>query len=60
MAHKMAAYKQAGVKGIYLVESSLSGNWQGHILDRIEQSLEGKLRKIASCKSRAYPAKVRA
>jgi hypothetical protein len=59
MAHKIAAYKQAGVEGIYLIESSLSGNWQGHILDRIEQNLEGKLRKITSCKTRACPAKAR-
>jgi hypothetical protein len=54
IAHKIFTYKEAGVEGIYLLESSLSGNWQEQIIDRIEQSLEGKLRKIASHRSDCY------
>ncbi|MFA6186362.1 MAG: hypothetical protein WC770_04000 [Phycisphaerae bacterium] len=54
IAHKIFTYKEAGVDGIYLLESSLSGNWQEQIVDRIEQSLEGKLRKIASHRSGCY------
>jgi len=54
IAHKIFTYKEAGVDGIYLLESSLSGNWQEQILGRIEQSLEGKLRKIASHRSGCY------
>lgn len=48
MYHKIQTYKQAGINGIYLMESSFLGNWQDQILERIEQSLEGKLRKISS------------
>jgi len=56
IAHKIFAYKEAGIDGIYLLESSLLGNWQEQIMGRIEQSLEGKLRKIASCQSDYYSA----
>jgi len=47
MAHKISAYRAAGIDGIYLTESSFRGDWQGLILDRIEQTLEGKLRRIS-------------
>jgi hypothetical protein len=56
MAHKMLSYKEAGIDGIYLLESSFLGNWQEQIMGRIEQSLEGKLSKIASCQSDYYSA----
>lgn len=46
MAHKMKAYKEAGIDGIYLVESTMRGPWQEMIIERIEQVLEGKLRRI--------------
>lgn len=46
IAHKMSAYKQAGVDGIYLVESSFLGNWRDQILDKIEVALDDKLEKI--------------
>ena len=46
MAHKMKAYNQAGINGIYLLESTMRGNWQAMVIERIEQTLEGKLRKI--------------
>ena len=46
MAHKMKAYQEAGIDGIYLVDSTMRGPWQEMIIERIEQVLEGKLRKI--------------
>jgi hypothetical protein len=48
MAHKIFAYREAGIDGIYLTESSFSGDWQRWILERIEQTLEGKLRRIST------------
>jgi len=48
MYHKIQTYKQAGINGIYLQQSSFLADWQDQILGRIEQSLEGKLRKISS------------
>lgn len=46
MAYKIRAYNEAGIDGVYLVESSMRGPWQEMITERIEQVLEGKLRKI--------------
>jgi hypothetical protein len=46
MAHKMKVYREAGINGIYLTESTLRGPWQERIIERIEQTLEGQLRKI--------------
>ena len=54
IAHKILTYKEAGIDGIYLLESSLLGNWQEQIIGRIEQSLESKLQKIASHRSGNY------
>ena len=53
--HKIETYKQAGIEGIYLVESSFMGNWQEQILERIEQSLEGKLHSIQSKRNSFCP-----
>ncbi len=46
MAHKMKVYQEAGINGIYLTESTMRGPWQEMVIERIEQTLEGKLRKI--------------
>lgn len=46
MAHKLSVYQEAGLDVISLVEATLRGDWQGVILERIEQNLEGRLRKI--------------
>ena len=46
MAHKMEVYIEAGINGIYLTESTMKGPWQEMVIERIEQTLEGKLRKI--------------
>jgi hypothetical protein len=54
IAHKILTYKEAGIDGIYLLESSLLGNWQEQIIGRIEQSLESKLQKITSHRSGNY------
>ena len=60
MAHKLFTYKEAGIDGIYLTESSLSGNWQEQVLGRIEGRLEGKLQKIRSINNRKmYTASAR-
>ena len=48
MAHKISTYRAAGIDGIYLTEASFRGDWQGLILDRIEQTLEGRLRRISA------------
>lgn len=55
MQHKIATYREAGIDGMYLVESSLDGDWQGWMLERIQGNLEGKLRKISEV-SRDYSA----
>ena len=44
--HKIDVYKQAGIESIYLVESSMMGDWQKGILDRLEYSLEDRLSKL--------------
>ena len=46
MAHKMKTYKEAGIDGIYLTESTMKGPWQEMIIERIEQAAEEKLKKI--------------
>ena len=46
MAYKIRAYNDAGIDGIYLVESTMRGPWQAMIIEKMEQVLEGKLRKI--------------
>ena len=46
MAHKMKVYKEAGIDGIYLLDSTMRGPWQEMIVERIEQVLEGKLKQI--------------
>ena len=50
MAHKMKVYQEAGINGIYLTESTMRGPWQEMVVERIEQTLEGKLRKIQRCR----------
>jgi len=52
MAYKIRAYNDAGINGIYLVESIMRGPWQEMITERIEQVLEGRLKKIQRCKER--------
>ena len=59
MAHKIQAYKEAGINGIYMLESSFSGDWQEQIIERVEESLEAKLQKIRSINQSFYSAQVR-
>ena len=59
VAHKIRAYQEAGIDGIYILESSFSGDWEEGIPARIEQSLEGKLSKIRSINQQVYAAQAR-
>lgn len=59
IAHKMQSYQNAGIDGIYLLESSFSGNWKEGIPARIERSLEGKLEKIRAINQTMYAAQAR-
>jgi hypothetical protein len=56
IAHKIKAYQEAGIDGLYLLESSFSGDWEEGIPARIEQSLEGKLGRIRSINQVMYAA----
>jgi hypothetical protein len=56
MEHKMQVYKQAGIEGIYLVESSFSGDWQEQIFERIKDSLERKTEKFNALRLSQYCA----
>jgi hypothetical protein len=60
MAHKIFTYEDAGIDGIYLMQSSFSGDWQRWVLDRIEQTLEGKLRRISTVNRGGYATTLRA
>jgi hypothetical protein len=59
IVHKIRTYQEAGIDGIYLLESSFEGDFRDGITARIEQSLEGKLRKIRSINQQIYAAGVR-
>jgi hypothetical protein len=59
MAHKIFTYKEAGIEGNYLTESSFSGDWQRWVLGRIEQTLEGKLRRISTVDRGDYATTLR-
>lgn len=52
MAYKIRAYNDAGINGIYLVNSSMNGPWQEMIVNRIQQIIEGRLKKIQMCKAK--------
>lgn len=57
LAHKIKTFKQAGVDGIYVVESSFSGDWQEQVLDKIKQSLEDKVDKLNTLRLNRYSTK---
>ena len=44
--HKMAVYRQAGIEGVFLTETSFKGDWPGRILGQIEGVLKGRLEKF--------------
>ncbi len=46
VAHKIEVYQEAGIDGIFLIDSTMRGQWQKTSIERIEQVCEGKLRKI--------------
>ena len=53
MAHKMKVYKEAGIDGIYLVESSMRGPWQEMVTQRIEQVQQGRLHRIQRARAKS-------
>lgn len=59
IVHKIRTYQEAGIDGIYMLESSFYGDWEEGIPARIEQSLEGKLQKIRSINQQIYAAQGR-
>jgi hypothetical protein len=56
IAHKILTYQAAGIDGIYMLESSFDGDWQGQITERIEQVQSDKLQKIRSLNDQIYAA----
>ena len=51
-AHKMAAYNDAGFNAIFLFDSTMRGNWREMVIERIEQTLEGRLRKLQNIRNK--------
>ena len=41
--HKVEVYKQAGIEGLFLNESSLRGDWPNKIIGQIEDILKNRL-----------------
>jgi len=41
--HKVNVYKQAGIEGVFLDESSLKGDWPNKIIGRVEDILKNRL-----------------
>jgi hypothetical protein len=50
--HKMDVYRQAGIDGLFLNESSLSGDWPNKIMGQIEDVLENRLDRFYSRQGR--------
>ncbi len=41
--HKVEVYKQAGIEGLFLNESSLKGDWPNKIMGQVEDILKNRL-----------------
>lgn len=41
--HKVDVYKQAGIEGLFLNESSLKGDWPNKIMGQVEDILKSRL-----------------
>ena len=41
--HKVDVYKQAGIEGVFLDESSLKGDWPNKIMGQVEDILKNRL-----------------
>ena len=46
--HKIAAYRQSGIDGIFLTKASFRGDWPGRILGQIENILQMRLEEFRS------------
>ncbi len=44
--HKIAAYKQAGIDGLFLTRDSLRGDWPNRILGQIEHLLHKRINRF--------------
>jgi len=44
--HKMDVYKENGIEGLFLTESSFKGNWPDRIMGQIEDILKGRLERF--------------
>lgn len=52
IVHKMRVYREAGIEGIYLMESTMRGPWQEMVDERIEQILQGRLNQFQNRSSK--------
>lgn len=46
--HKMEVYKQNGIEGLFLNESSLKGDWPDRIMEKIEDIIKDRLDRFYS------------
>lgn len=52
--HKIKAYNQGGIEGLFLKEKDLEGDWPARILNEIEEIQRSRLERILQCKDRVY------
>jgi len=50
-ARKMASYNESGFNAIFLFDSTMRGNWREMVIERIAQTLEGRLRKLQNIRN---------
>ncbi|MCJ7655011.1 MAG: hypothetical protein MUO97_06900 [Dehalococcoidia bacterium] len=44
--HKMEVYRQNGIEGLFLTETSFKGDWPGRIMNQIEGILRGRVERF--------------
>jgi hypothetical protein len=44
--HKLEAYRQAGIEGVFLTNDSLKGDWPTKLLSQIEDVLKGRIKRF--------------
>jgi len=52
--HKIEAYKNAGIEGLFLTRDSLRGDWPDKIIGRIEDILKNRLERFYDRQNRKY------
>lgn len=53
IAHKESVYDGSDIDWIYLFESSLHGDWQDGVMERIEQVHKGRLNRIQQLRAKS-------